>query len=197
MGDLFKQPKLTTPSNLAPEQQALLSQLASYIGPQIGASQPGLDQLASQLLSSTTSDSKAQAERIFREALLNPAMDAFNRDVAPQIAGDYANIGGTLSSRRGQALTRGRTEVVNNATSALAGILPQIESFPLQQTLGQIQGLGAIQAQRFTPFQQALQFALTPTRSAAQRPGGAGWGLVNSAIGAAGFALGGGFGSGG
>lgn len=130
------------------------------------------------------------SERMFSEALLQPALDAYNRDVAPQIAGDYASIGGTLSSRRDQTLNQGRTDIVRQAQSSLASILPQVYSYPLEQTLGQIQGLGALQQQRFTPFQNAMQLALSPTRQATQTPAGPGWSLLGAGINAAGFGLG-------
>ena len=85
---------------------------------------------------------------------------------------------------------------MRGATQSFASILPQVMSFPLQQTLGQIQGLGELQRQRFTPFQNALQFALSPTQQAASQAAGPGWGLLNAAINATGFALGGGLGGG-
>lgn len=171
-------------TTLSPEQQRLLGPLADYISGELGSNDPNQQALLARLMGSTTAESKAMSERIFEEALLGPAMRAYNRDVAPAVKGDYAGIGGTLSSRRDLALTQGRTEVVNNATSALAGILPQIQSFPLEQTLRQIQGLEGLQKQKYTPFQNAMQFALSPTRQNIDESAGPGWGVLQSFIGA-------------
>lgn len=191
MASFFKQPRAITQSGLEPEQRALLEELAGFIRPQLNASEGVLAELEAQLLGSNTAESRATSERLFREALLGPALESFDRDIAPSIAGEFAAVGGTLSSRRGQTLARERTSVINNATAQLANLLPEINSAPLNQTLGRIQGLQGLQTARLTPFQSALQFALTPTRSGAQQPGGAGFGLINSAIGATGFILGG------
>lgn len=127
---------------------------------------------------------------MFRDALLGPALDSYNRDVAPSIAGDYAKIGGTLSTRRDKTLNQGRTDVVRQAESSLASILPSIEAFPLEQTLRQIQGYTALDNQSYVPYHEALSFALQPTRQAVQQPAGPGWGLLQSGLGAIGFAAG-------
>lgn len=173
----------------------MLGPLASYLQPLIGQAQPEIDQLTQQLLKSQGPEAQALSQKVFQDALLTPALDTYNRDVAPGIAGDYANIGGTLSSRRDKTLTQGRTDVIKGAQSSFASILPQVMAFPTQQTLSQIQGLGALQQQRFTPFQNALSFALQPTRQAAQQPAGPGWSLLGAGINALGFGLGGGFGA--
>lgn len=165
--------------------------LAEYLRPLIGGQTPELDELTKRLLGSTSAESQALSERMFREALLDPAVETFNRSIKPSIAGDYAAIGGTLSSRRDKSIAEAGEGVVRGAQQSFASILPQVMAFPTQQTLSQIQGFGEIQRQRFTPFQQALQFALQPTQTAVQQPAGPGWSLLGAGLGAAGFALGG------
>jgi hypothetical protein len=180
----FRPGGLQNLSVLSEEQQRLLGPLADYISREFSTPNAAQDSLTSALMNSNSSEARATSERIFREALLGPSMRAFNEDVAPAIAGDFANVGGTLSSKRGQALAKGRTDVLNQSTASLAGILPQIQAFPLQQTLAQIQGLGAVQQQRYAPFQNALQFALSPTRQNIDESAGPGWGVLQSVIGA-------------
>jgi hypothetical protein len=190
MGSLFSKPKTGSQSALSPEQEALLGQLSEFIRPQIGAGNPELDALMKQLMDSQGTTAQVNSERMFREALLNPAVETFNRSIKPSIAGDYASIGGTLSSRRDKSIAEAGEGVVRGAGQQFASILPQVMAFPTQQTLSQIQGLGEIQRQRFTPFQNAIQFALQPTRNTTQQPAGPGWGLLNAGIGLAGFGLG-------
>mgnify|MGYP001567907228 CR=1 FL=1 len=155
----------STTQTLRPEQLALLQPLADWIRPFL---QPGAgassDALERQLLSSTSAESTALAERTFREGIFNPAIRQFNRTEAPAIASGFASYGGTLSSRRGLTLARARGDVMSGAEDALGRNLLAVQSFPLQQTLAQIQGLGALQTARFTPFHEALQFALSPTQ---------------------------------
>ena len=186
MSNLFKQAKSTSQSSLSPEQRALLGPLSEFINSRLGQPVEGVDQLASQLLSSGSDQSKAMAERMFSEALLGPALTQFDRQVAPRISESFASVGGTLSSRRGSTLAQSLTDVTSNATGQLAGLLPQIQSFPLQQTLAQIQGLSGIQALEYNPYQQALAFALQPTQQVAQQQAGQGWGILGSLIGAGG-----------
>lgn len=194
MGSLFRQPGVESRSVLSGPQQGLLDPLASFARGGLSSGTPGYDQLLSQLLGANSDQARTMSERIFNEALLGPASRAYERDVAPRVAGDFAGIGGTLSSRRDETLTRGRTDVIKGAESSLASILPQIESFPLQQTLAQIQGLGGLESTRYLPYEEALKFAIPPTQQNVQTPGGVGWGLLGSALGIGGFALGGGFG---
>lgn len=181
----------------APQQQRLLKPLANlFLGSvdQAGAQYGGIQQLLAELLPQlqrdTSGESKALAERTFQEALLQPSLRAFNRDIAPGIREGFAGIGGTLSSRRGQAISRGLTDVHLGAQASLAQMLPQIQAFPLQQTLSQIGGLGALQQSAMGPIQQALQFALSSTQNVQQEPPGMGWSLLGDLIGAGGKALG-------
>lgn len=190
MGSFFDEAELQSNSTLSRQQQSLLDPLAAFARTLLSDKNPQLDSLVNALLRSGTNKAKKQSERIFEEALLGPSMRAYERDVAPRVSGAFAGIGGTLSSRRDQTLTQGRTDVIKNVQSSLASILPQIESFPLQQTLGQIQGLGAIQSQRLAPFQSALQFALQPTQTVNQSPPGPGWGLLSGLVQGTGTGLG-------
>lgn len=179
----FRPGGLQTRSVLSTDQEQLLHLLSQWIPKQLDFGQDASDSLLQSLTRSTSGEAKAQAGTIFQDALLDPSLYAYNRDVAPKIAGDFANIGGTLSSRRTQTLNQGRVDVIRGAQSSLAGILPQIEAYPLQQTLAQIQGLGALQTARFAPFQQAAGFATAPTRQNLDESAGPGYGILSSVIG--------------
>ncbi len=194
MGSLFKKPGLKTTSSLSQEQQDLLPALRDYISPFLNGDSPELGVLTRRLMQSTSGESRAMSERIFNEALMGPALRSYDTQIAPRINSEFARYGGSLSTRRTSALAQTLGDITTNATGQLAQMLPTIQSFPLQQTLGQIQGLTGIQSARFMPYEQALRFALTPTTSTQQSPGGPGWGLLNSALGAGGFILGGGLG---
>lgn len=195
MGDLFAQPELQARSNLSPQQQSLHSPLAGFLQQFFGGTgngmTPEMQGLQKQLLSSGSDQSQQMAQDIFSKALLGPALRGYDQQIAPRINESFAKIGGTLSSRRNDLQARTLGDITTNATGQLAGMLPQIMSFPLQQTLGQIQGLGALQQQQFTPYSEALKFALTGTQQSQTTPAGMGWGLLDSAIKATGFALGG------
>lgn len=182
MGNMFSTGGPKGVSVLSPEQRGLLGPLAEFVKPLIGQVPSWLEPLEQTVLRVTQPEAQALSERMFREALYGPAMEVFERDVAPKLEGEFARFGGTLSSRRAQTLAQERTNVVRQAQSSLAGILPQVMSFPLQQTLSQIQGMGGLSTLRYTPYQQALQFALSPTRSVDRAPPGPGWGLLGSAI---------------
>lgn len=190
MGSLFSKPKLTSTSSLSGPQERLLDPLSQFIQAQLGAPTPRLDQLGAQLFRDNTRQSRQLSERMFSEALLRPALRSFDQEIAPRIDAGFASIGGTLSSRRGQARADALSDLHSNATAQLAGILPQIQAFPLQQTLSQIQGFGSLEALRYMPFHEALNFALTPTRQAGQQPAGPGWGLLGQALGAGSFIAG-------
>lgn len=139
--------------------------------PGYGATQTALESLLGQVQRDTTAESKALSERIFRESLLGPSLDMFRRETAPAIGAGFAGIGGTLSSRRGQAVSQALTDIQTGAQAALASQLPAIHAFPLQQTLGQISGVTGIQGGLMAPISQALQFALGQTVQPVQTQG--------------------------
>jgi len=173
-------------------QERLMPFLEGFYTKNLTGGTPGYSQLLQELLGSTTGRAQGMAREIFQDALLGPALRSFDRDVRPGIASGFANYGGSLSSRRGKSIAEGLTDVTKTATGQLAGILPSILNFPLQQTLQKIGGLQGLQQALFYPAQQALQFVGTPTRQVVQRQG-----FGETAIGAAatlaGYALGGGF----
>lgn len=166
-----------------PLSALFLSQIQSAV-PQLADISNQIQGLIPQLTADTSAESKALSERIFEDALLQPSLAAFHRDIAPQIGESFAGIGGTLSSRRGQAFSDALSDLHTNAQASLAAQLPTIQNFPLQQTLSQIGGLGALQGATLAPLSQALQFALTPTRSFNQTPPGVGFGLLGDLLGA-------------
>lgn len=194
MGSLFSKPRNKSYSQLDPTQQGLLQPLADFFLGEVNNDQPEIRNLISKLMSSTTDESRAMSERIFTEGIMAPALRTFDEQIQPRIASNFARYGATMGSRRGQAVADALTTVQTDAQGQIARMLPEIYNFPLQQTLAQIQGYGALQSQRLAPRQAAMQFALQPTRTIQQTAAGPGWGLLNSAIGAAGFALGGGLG---
>lgn len=190
MGNAFSNGKLTSTSVIDSAQRDVLTHLSTWIDQRYNKTPEGLDQLRTQLLGANSNESKALAERMFSEALMGPALRQFDQQVAPRISEGFASVGGTLSSRRGTTISQALTDVTANATGQLAQLLPQIQAFPLQQTLAQIQGLSGLQGVEYQPYQQALQLALTPTRGSGQKPPGQGWEAAGSLVGLAG-ALGG------
>lgn len=172
----FSQGGPETFSTISSGQNDLLTLLADFSRGTFGDSSRFAG-LMDQLFRDTSPESYAMSERVFRDALLGPAMNEFNTNVAPKIAGDFANAGATLSSRRGQTLARERTNVVRTAESGLAGLLPQIQAFPLQQTLAQIQGFQQ-------PYQTAAGLATAGTQQTLNTPPGPAWGTLNSFVGA-------------
>lgn len=181
--DSFREASLQSRSVLQGPQQNLLQPLSDWIMGQLQPAGEGSVPLQDRLTADTSDQSKTLANKIFSDALLGPSMREYDQTVAPKIAGDFAGIGGTLSSRRDATLNYGRQNVEQSAQGQLAGLLPQIESFPLQQTLAQIQGLGQLQTQRLQPFQLASAFATTPTQQTATQPQGSGWGILSSFLG--------------
>jgi hypothetical protein len=184
MGNAFSNGKLTSTSVIDSAQRDVLTHLSTWIDQRYNKTPEGLDQLRTQLLGANSSESKALAERMFSEALMGPALRQFDQQVAPRISEGFASVGGTLSSRRGTTISQALTDVTSNATGQLAQLLPQIQAFPLQQTLNQISGLSALQGVEYQPYQQALQLALSPTRGSGQKPAGAGWEVAGAAGGA-------------
>lgn len=183
MSNLFGGGKLTSTSVIDSAQRDVLTHASTYIDQKLGKTPEGYNQLFSQLFADNSAESKTMAERMFSEALLGPALKQYDQQVAPRISESFASIGGTLSSRRGSALTGALTDVVGTATGQLAQLLPQIQAFPLQQTLSQISGLAGLQGVEYQPYQQALQLALTPTRGSGQKPQGPGWDAVSGIAG--------------
>lgn len=192
MSGLFRTPKTTSRSTLSGEQQSLLGPLAQYAYAGLGQTPAGFDQLSRQLLRSGSAQSQRMAQTIFSDALLGPSLRAYDQQIAPRINETFAGLGGTLSTRRSQQLATTLEGITSNAQAQLAGLLPQIEAFPLQQTLAQIQGLGGLQTIKDNGYNNALRYALQPTQQAVQQQGGPGWGLLGSALGLASFGLAGG-----
>lgn len=190
MSDFFKSPGIESNSSLSGQQQSLLGPLANFASGQLGQPQPGNAQLQSQLLSSGSKQSQQMASDIYNKAFLQPQLQAFNQFTAPAIKSRFAGIGGSLSSRSNDTLAQTLQGVQATAGGQLAQMLPQIMGFPLQQTLGQIQGLGSLQEQQWNPFNFASRFATAGTVQNQNQPGGPGWGLLGSGIGAAGFLAG-------
>ena len=132
-------------SNIGNEQNALVYYLAQHFGGpnfnagQIGQKPPEYDQLAG-ILGNTDANFNKQAGDYYRDALLGPSMKVFNEVTRPSIASAFAGYGGTLSSKRGQAIAKGYGDVTANAQSGLAQILPQLFQANTQRLGTQIQG---------------------------------------------------------
>jgi hypothetical protein len=105
-------------------------------------------------------------------------MRGFDTQVRPRINSSFAGIGGTLSSRRGNVMGQALADVTTNATGQLAGMLPSILNFPIQQSLAQISGLGALDQLRAAPVGRALPFALQGTDMFPQVPEGPGMSVL-------------------
>lgn len=190
MGDFFKNSQLESHSDLSQQQQNLLGPLAGFAGGQLNKTQPGYDQLLQSLLGSTSTQATDLAKQTWQKGFLDPIVNSYQQRIAPQINNQFAGIGGSLSSRRTKDLGDASSNLFAQASGQFGQMLPQIMNYPLQQTLGQIQGLGGLQQQQWTPFQNASRFATTPTQQTQQAPAGPGWGLLGSAIKAGGFAAG-------
>lgn len=193
MGDLFGGGGLSSESNLDDFQHDLLWPLSQYAQTQLKTPNPNLAALQSQLMRSTSGEARSLAERTWREGFVDPVVSSFKSQMLPAINSSFSRIGGSLSSRRDKSIADALGNVTSQASGQFAQMLPQIQAFPLQQTLAQIQGLGGLTDIGWAPFNYASRFATTGTRQAMQEPAGQGFGLVNSAIGALGFGLGGGF----
>lgn len=182
MGSLFKTPRTRAGSLLTPSQERLLEEVLNVAGERLASSGIGFEGLASKLSRSTAPQGQALGERIFREGLLAPALRSFDEEIDPRIRANFAGIGGSLSSRLADTRARLLEGVMTNAQAGLASTLPTALSFPLSQTLAQIQGLGALEDLRFRAPGFAAQVATTPTRQFYTQPAGPGWGILNSGL---------------
>lgn len=194
MGDLFDGGGLASESNLDDFQHDLLWPLSQFAQQQLKTPNPNLATLQSQLMRSTSGEARGLAERTWREGFVDPVVNQFKNTMLPAINSSFSRVGGTLSSRRDKAIADSLANVTSQASGQFAQMLPQIQAFPLQQTLAQIQGLGGLTEQAWAPFNYASAFATRGTRQAMQEPEGAGFGLIKSGISALGFGLGGGLG---
>lgn len=196
MSDFFDTGGPSSESGLDDYQHDLLWPLRNYAMNALSSPDPAIAQLKASLLKSGSAESKALAERTWREGFLDPVVNDFKSRALPAINSSFSRIGGSLSSRRDKTIADALGNVTSQASGQFSQMLPQIMAFPLQQTLGQIQGLGSLTETQWSPFRNASQFALSSTRQATQNQPGPFWGLANSAAQVGGFALGGGFGSG-
>lgn len=188
MGSLFRQAKVVTPSTISGTQEGALARLIAQL--ENSSSDESRSALFERLLGATSVDTQETTERIFTDALLRPALREFDREIAPRISSGFAGIGGTLSSRRGDTMARALGDVYGNVQSSIANLLPTIQNQPLQQALAQIEGFSALESARLAPLGLLGSLATAQTRTAAQQPAGPGWSLLNSALGAGGFAAG-------
>ncbi len=191
MGDFFGGGGSTSESGLDDFQHDLIYPLSQYAQRQLQSPNPAINTLQQQLMRSTSGESRALAERTWKEGFLDPVVSGFKNQMLPQINSSFSKIGGSLSSRRDKSIADALGNLTSQASGQFAQMLPQIQAFPLQQTLAQIQGLGGLTDIGWAPFNYASKFATTPTRSAVQQQEGPGWGLLGSAITAGGFLAGG------
>lgn len=145
-------------------QQSLADELAYYQGhynPDVwnGRGSPEYQHLASVLNESQRGLNEVNSEDYLNNALLGPSMRAFNKTTRPAIESAFANYGGSLSSRRGQAIAQGAQEVQANAQSGLAQILPQLFQAKTQRSAALAQGYSSLYELGQAPWRNAAQFA--------------------------------------
>jgi hypothetical protein len=155
--------------------QDLLNQMAgSGVGSQF-------DELVktsiAQALSGTPSydASSGAVEKLFKQGVANPALRAFDQDVAPRIREGFAAGGAMMSSRRGDA----QRKALGDLQASLSGQLGQMQynNMGLQASLAesaaqrQLQGVGLANQQALMPAQRAsaLTQALAPFQAQAQQ----------------------------
>lgn len=196
MGDFFDSGGSGSESGLDDFQHDLLWPLSQFAQQRLTSPNPAIQTLQDQLMRSNSTEARSLAERTWREGFVDPVLNSFKSQILPSINSSYSRIGGTLSSRRDKSLADALGNLTAQASGQFAQMLPQIQAFPLQQTLGQIQGLGGLSDITWAPFRNAAQFATANTRQATQQQAGPGWGLLGSAVTAAGAITGaGGFGN--
>jgi hypothetical protein len=194
VGDFFDMGGTESGATILPAQRRVLQMLRDYFTSNLGDTdqlqgqvRTALSDLIPQLLRDTTDESKAMSERMFLEGLINPAMKNYKGEISDQIDLAFAGQGATMSSRRGQAHADVVSNIYEGGQAQIAQMLPAIHSFPLQQTLGQIQGLSGIGAFGSQDINQAMQFALQGTQQYYQESAGPGWALLGDLINAGGY----------
>lgn len=168
-------------SNIGPEQSSLVYALSQYFGgQQLGSKPAEYNQLAG-ILGNSDANLKSQASDYYNNALLGPSMKAFNEVTKPAISSAFASYGGTLNSKRGQAIAKGASDVQANAQSGLAQILPQLFQANTQRMGTQIQGYQSLYNLGQAPTNQVQQFALSPTYNGGGRSMGQSTGVAGAA----------------
>lgn len=69
------------------------------------------------------------AQDLFEESFLGPAMRGFERQTLPAIQGQFANVGGTLSSRRPQVIANALRDVQLGSQAQFGQLLPALLGF--------------------------------------------------------------------
>ena len=190
MGDFFSSPGTSSESGVDDFQHDLFLPLRDYALKHLSGNQGSVDALTAALMGSTSDKSIGLAKDVWKQGFLDPVVSSFQQNTLPAINSSFSRIGGTLSSRRDKSIADAAGQLTSQASGQFAQMLPTIMNFPLQQTLGQIQGYGALTDAQWMPFKNAAGFATANTRQALQDPGGPGWGLLGSGMQAAGFAYG-------
>lgn len=144
-------------SVLSSQQETLLGPLASFFSGEVGRVPEGVDRI-DKALTGNSAFVKNTSSHILNDALLRPALRSFEQYAKPAINESFARIGGTLSSRRNDAVARTLGDIYTNATGQVAALTPQLIA-------QEIAGIGQMETLRFLPSQQAFNFASTPTRS--------------------------------
>ena len=176
MGSMFGGSKPRSSPSISPQQEALLGPLYDYYLRSLNqSSSPGVGEIDSVLSGDSPFVSK-MASNIFRDALLKPSLQQFERVTKPGIASGFARIGATLSSRRGQAIAAGYQDVHNNAQAQLAAAIPNFIQL-------QLSGIASREQLRNLPAQLAGNFATQPTRSLGSVGGNNAGGQILGAIG--------------
>lgn len=104
-----------------------------------------------------------ESERVFRESVLGPSLQAFDEEIAPRINAAFAGQGGTFSSRRGLAHQNALEDIFNQAQSDLAGFVREDRNLAAQLNESaanrSLQGIGLASQLDIQPLEQAMTFA--------------------------------------
>ena len=116
-----------------------------------------------------------ESERVFRDSILGPSLEAFDEEIAPRIDASFAGQGGTFSSRRGLARQNALEDIFNQAQSDLAGFVRQDRDLAARLSESaanrSLQGVGLASELDTQPLNQAMTFAqsLSPFQSFEER----------------------------
>lgn len=144
---------------LAPEQRQFLSGVLGNAAPQAG-------EAYSQFLQPQGME---DYQSLFEQSYINPAMQAFNRQVLPSIQQQFVDAGAGSSSALNQALAEAATDVTTNLGSQFGNFFQQQQ----QNKLGALGQLGGLSGQKtLEPTTEEIQGWLGPVLDAVIKAAG-------------------------
>lgn len=181
MGGSFK-PDIGSTSQLGPDQlfinQKFGSLLNTFLNQSLGSDfglagrgflsdLQGIRSETAPALKELLSGQPQDLRSFFNKGILDPALRGFEQEISPRINQQFAGLGASFGNRRAVEQSRVLGDIQTNAQSQFAGIQAsaresaknrqlQAVGIPLQQTLGQISGLGSLGQQTFNPLQNFL-----------------------------------------